>query len=71
VLYEGVPADFIIFVKKGLFEITRTFDEDNCFLSGTKPTEALSRANNRTEGTHMKRHDKFTNDTYAVTELTK
>lgn len=47
VLYEGIPADFIIFVKKGLFEVSRTFDEDDCFLTGTRATEPLSRANHR------------------------
>jgi hypothetical protein len=38
VFYEGMPSDFIMIVKQGSFEITRTFDEDNCYLCGNIPS---------------------------------
>ena len=34
VFYEGMPSDFIMIVKSGHFEITRTYDEENCYLCG-------------------------------------
>ena len=29
-----MPSDFIMIVKSGHFEITRTYDEENCYLCG-------------------------------------
>jgi hypothetical protein len=29
-----MPADFILIVKNGQFEMTRDFDEANCYLCG-------------------------------------
>jgi CRP-like cAMP-binding protein len=36
VFYEGMPSNFLMIVKSGNFEITRTFDEDNCYLCGNE-----------------------------------
>jgi hypothetical protein len=47
VFYEAMEANFVLFVKSGEFEITRTFDEDNCYLSEKKSMGPLDRMKNR------------------------
>ena len=32
VFYEGMPADFVLFVKEGTFEITRTYSDKDCHV---------------------------------------
>jgi hypothetical protein len=36
-----LPAEFILIVKKGQFEMTRDFDEANCYLCGKNGTGAF------------------------------
>jgi hypothetical protein len=34
VFYEGFPADYVLIVKKGQFEVTKSFNNDSTFLQG-------------------------------------
>ena len=51
-------------VKSGHFEITRTFDEDNCYLCGQEPTGTLERKKQK-NGTK----NNSDNDDLALNEL--
>ena len=45
-----MQAEFVLFIKKGEFEISRAFDEDNCYLSAKKSLGPLDRMKNRIVG---------------------
>jgi hypothetical protein len=45
-----MEANFILFIKSGEFEISRAFDEDNCYLAAKKSLGPLDRMKSRTVG---------------------
>ena len=65
VFYEGDPANFILIVKEGQFEVSRNFDEDNCYLC-YKPTAGPLDKKRVRDDTGKTPKNGFQNDEYFI-----